>query len=456
MESCVIELTSAAHKHGNLNIRACGKQFFPEDAFGGPTKSETAKPITIELLGFPNVINTDIPADARTGKPRWIFRNRKWVRDFVASHDLKPGDKITIARLGSRRYSLKPTTNRAHDAPAKGGTNSYHRTKLGKIYLGDSLCVLEQHLAPESVDLIMTSPPFGLVRKKDYGNVDADKYVEWFKPFGDLFHRLLKPTGSLVIDMGGSWNPGVPTRSLYHYELLVALCNECGFHLAEEFFWWNPSKLPTPAEWVTVRRIRVKDAVNFIWWLSRSPWPKASNRRVLTPYSSAMKDLLKNGYKAKLRPSGHDISEKFSIDNKAAIPPNLIALANTESNSSYLRYCKEQGITPHPARFPSEIPEYFIRMLTDPGDIVVDPFAGSCVTGEVAERLKRNWICVDAVEEYLKGGIARFKKQDTLFPLSKKKVAANSYYKIYRPDVNWNCEADSKLPSDGGITRPKR
>jgi site-specific DNA-methyltransferase (cytosine-N4-specific) len=234
------------------------------------------------------------------------------------------------------------------------------------------------------------------------------------------------------------------------------LCHECGFHLAQEFFWWNPSKLPSPAEWVTVRRVRVKDAVNLIWWLSVTPWPKASNRRVLIPYSSAMHSLLKNGYKAKLRPSGHDISEKFSIDNRAAIPPNIIAVANTESNSYYLRYCKEHNLEPNPARFPREIPEYFIRMLTDPGDLVLDPFAGSCVTGEVSERLKRKWLCVEIVEEYLKGAIARFKDEGTLFPLSKKSVSSKTYYKIYHPASNWNSEDDIPLYGDGGKKRPKQ
>src|SRR5207248_9319922 len=134
--------------------------------------------------------------------------------------------------------------------------------------------------------------------------------------------------------------------------------------LAKEFFWWNPARLPTPAEWVTVRRIRVKDAINCVWWLGKSPWPKASNRRVPSPYSDSMRDLLKNGYDAKLRPSGHDISTKFNKDNGAAIPPNLIAIAHTDSNSKYLRYCIANKIKPNPARFPSELPEFFIRMLT--------------------------------------------------------------------------------------------
>jgi len=296
----------------------------------------------------------------------------------------------------------------------------------------------------------MTSPPFGLVRKKEYGNVDADKYVDWFRPFGSLFKKLLKPNGSLVIDIGGAWVSGQPTRSLYHYELLIMLCREFGFHLAQEFYWWNPAKLPTPAEWVTVRRIRVKDAINCIWWLSPTPWPRASNRRVLIPYSDAMKSLLKNGYKAKLRPSGHDISEKFSTNNGAAIPPNIIPIAHTESNSYYLRYCKENNIKPHPARFPAELPEYFVRMLTDQGDTVVDPFAGSCVTGEVAERLERKWICVELIEEYVKGAIGRFNNGTNGQTRKKFQIP---YYKIFNPSGLWNQLKYRPLSKDGGRKR---
>ena len=327
-------------------------------------------------------------------------------------------------------------------------TTHFYSTKLGNIYLGDSLNFMPL-LDSESVDLIMTSPPFGLVRKKEYGNVDADEYLDWFRPFATEFKRILKKTGSFVIDIGGSWIPGQPTRSLYHYELLVMLCKEYGFHLAQEFFWWNPSKLPTPAEWVNIRRVRVKDAVNCVWWLSTSPWPKANNRRVLIPYSNSMKELLQNGYKAKLRPSGHDISNKFSKDNGASIPPNLIAIANTESNSAYLRYCQANKIKPNPARFPAALPEYFIRMLTDVGDTVLDPFAGSCVTGEVAEKLKRKWICCEIKDEYVKGGISRFNDE-----MGSEKARVRSY-NILNPSALWNgVENDEPLSEDGGKKRP--
>ena len=330
---------------------------------------------------------------------------------------------------------------------------TFHETPLGRIVHGDSREALAARKS-ESVDLIMTSPPFGLVRKKDYGNVEADGYVDWFKPFAAEFHRVLKDSGSLVIDIGGAWNKGYPTRNLYHFKLLIMLCEEFGFHLAQDFYWWNPSKLPTPAEWVTVRRVRVKDAVNTVWWLSKTPWPKAGNRRVLQPYSPSMKELLSRGYRAKRRPSGHDISDKFSIDNGAAIPPNLIAIPNTESNSFYLRYCEEKGFKPHPARYPAELPEYFIRMLTERGDTVVDPFAGSCVTGEVCERTGRRWTCIELVRDYCEAALGRFVRdpQETAKPVTGPDDPSN-YYRVPRPGILWNGDAGPRLPEDGGRKR---
>lgn len=330
--------------------------------------------------------------------------------------------------------------------------SSYLCTEYGQMYLGNSLGLLHEVLEPNSIDLIMTSPPFGLVRKKSYGNEDADHYIEWFKPFAEGMRRVLKKRGSLVIDIGGAWKAGIPTRSLYHFELLVTLCRDYGFHLCQEHYWWNPAKLPTPAEWVNIRRIRVKDAVNCIWWLSQSPWPRASNRRVLSPYSDSMRSLLRNGYTAKLRPSGHDISEKFSRDNGGSVPPNLIALANTESNGVYQEYCRKNDLPVHPARFPARIPEYFIRFLTNPGDMVVDPFAGSCVTGEVAERLRRRWICCELSEDYLKGAKGRFMDDRTKAKTTK---TDSSPYQVFPPCAMNGVADNTPLPEDGGEHRPR-
>ncbi len=293
---------------------------------------------------------------------------------------------------------------------------AYYQTRHGASVLGDSLSLMKQ-IPEKTVNLVMTSPPFALKRKKEYGNVDAQDYIAWFLPFAEQMKRIITDDGSIVVDIGGTWNKGVPSRSLYHFKLAIALVEELGLHLAQEFYWYNPAKLPSPAEWVTVRRLRVKDAVNMVWWLSKSPFPKANNRNILKPYSDSMKDLLANGYNAKKRPSGHDISTKFQQDNGGAIPPNLIELANTDSNGNYLRSCRNAGIKPHPARFPHGLPEFFVKFLTVEGDLVLDPFAGSVVVGEVSENLHRQWLAFEIEEDYLKASKFRFSGAAFQIPL---------------------------------------
>lgn len=311
---------------------------------------------------------------------------------------------------------IKETRKSNEKAPKYPKPSRYFKTKLGAMYLGDSLGLLHRTLSEGSADLIVTSPPFGLLRPKEYGNTPADEYLEWFRPFAAGIKRVLKPNGSLVIDIGPAWNKGVPTKSLYQFELLTMLCREFGFHLAQDFYWWNPCRMPAPAEWVNVRRLRAKDAVNPVWWLSPSPWPKASNRRVLTAYGKDQEKLFRNGYNPGKRPSGHVVSKKWNSNNGGAIPPNLIAAPNTVSDDPYQIYCRDNGIAPHPARFPWALPEFFIRMLTDPGDFVVDPFGGSCLTGAVSEHLGRRWTCGEILEDYLIGAKGRFSDKSSTRP----------------------------------------
>ncbi len=284
-----------------------------------------------------------------------------------------------------------------------------YTTALGRCYHADSLDVLRE-LPDDSVALVMTSPPFALRRQKAYGNVAASEYVEWFWPFAVEIHRILRPDGSFVLDLGGAWNRGSGTRSLYQYELILKLGRL--FHLAQDFYWYNPSKLPTPAEWVTIRRTRVKDAVTTLWWLSKTETPRADNRRVLKPYSPSMKRLLRDGYDTARRPSQHDIGPHFRRDNGGAIPPNLLQIPNTRSSDEYFRLCRDAGLPIHPARFPNGVPEFFIRFLTDPGQLVLDPFAGSNVTGFEAEKLDRRWLSIEINEDYIKGSQLRFQADE--------------------------------------------
>jgi site-specific DNA-methyltransferase (cytosine-N4-specific) len=285
-----------------------------------------------------------------------------------------------------------------------------YTTQWGEAHVGDSLDLLPL-LPPESVDLVVTSPPFALQRKKEYGNETEDAHVEWLLRFAEPIRRVLKPTGSFVLDLGGAYQSGRPIRSLYNFRVMLRLCDEHGFHLAEEFFWYNPAKLPSPIEWVNKRKIRAKDSVNTVWWLSKTEYPKADVRRVLAPYSERMQKLLQDAtsfYRPKKRPSGHDISARFASDNGGAIPSNLLQIPNTESNSSYLRHCATVGVKPHPARFPERLPSFFIQFLTDPGDTVLDIFAGSNTTGSAAEKLGRRWLAFEKNHEYLAASIFRF------------------------------------------------
>ena len=296
----------------------------------------------------------------------------------------------------------------------------YFSSRYGSAYLGDSLDLLRS-MPTGSVNLVVTSPPYALHFKKAYGNETKDKYIEWFLPFAREILRVLADDGSFVLNIGGSYNQGTPTRSLYHFRLLIALVDEIGFHLAQECFWYNPAKMPVPAEWVTVRRIRVRDSVEYVWWLSKSPHPKASNLKVLREYSADMIRLNKRNLRETIRPSGHVIRESFgSVASGGAIPSNvmeadwddapesMMKMGNNSANDSYTMRCKAEGIKIHPARFPASLPRFFVKMLTEPNDLVVDPFAGSLTTGSVAEKLERRWLAGEAVEEYLKAGTFRF------------------------------------------------
>ncbi len=290
------------------------------------------------------------------------------------------------------------------------GRTPVYQTRHGACYLGDSLELL-QEMPAESVDLVVTSPPFALLRQKEYGNKGQAEYVDWLCGFGREVLRVLRDTGSFVLDLGGAYKRGVPVRSLYQYRVLLRLCDETGFHLAEEFFWHNPAKLPSPIEWVNKRKIRAKDSVDTVWWLSKTEWPKADVRRVVVPYSERMKKLLRNPegfYSPKKRPSGHEIGKSFDAENKGAIPPNLLQIANTDSNSTYLRLAKVLGVKRHPARFPLGLPKFFVSFLTDPDDLVLDIFSGSNTTGRAAEDLGRRWVAIEIDKGYAAGSALRF------------------------------------------------
>lgn len=289
-----------------------------------------------------------------------------------------------------------------------------YMTQYGRCYCVDSLIGL-QYLEDCSVDLIMTSPPFALQRKKEYGNEEQEDYIKWFLSFAEKAFVKLKDTGSFVIDLGGAYNKNEPSYCLYQFKLLIELCDNFGFKLAQPFYWHNPSALPAPIEWVNKRKLRAKNSVNTIWWLCKDPNKcKANISNVLTPYSDRMLKLLKrpNDFLKEdkaIRPSGHILNlSSWNRNNGGAIPSNMLQFPNTESNSQYLRYCKCLNLKSHPARYPLSLPEFFIKFLTEERDCVVDIFAGSNTTGNAAEKLHRHWISFELSKEYVASSAFRF------------------------------------------------
>lgn len=314
-------------------------------------------------------------------------------------------------------------------------SDPYYSAEGGSAFHGDSRELLEE-LPDNSIDLIVTSPPFALQHQKEYGNEDQDGYNDWFMEFIPEVRRVLQPHGSFVVEIGGAFKRGFPERSTYQFELMTRLVDEDegSMNLAQDFYWYNPAKLPSPIEWVNVRKIRVTDAMTHIWWLTpeinknsaveegEQPHPEANNQRVLQEYSDSQKDLIETGeFNDGERGSGHNIDEEaFANENEGSIPDNLIEASNTASNTHYLQMCREFDFESHPARFPRQIPEFFVDFLTpnppyDDWDngyldkpIVLDIFGGSNLTGSIAQQKGRYWMAFEREQKYLETSQFRF------------------------------------------------
>jgi len=306
-------------------------------------------------------------------------------------------------------------------------------TTNGTLIKGDSIDILKNHSYRDlrgSVNLIVTSPPFPLNNKKQYGNEKGEEYLNWFKELAPIFSELLTEDGSLVIEIGNAWEPERPVQSVLHLECLFALVkhSQADLRLIQEFICYNPSKLPSPAQWVTVNRLRTVDSYTHVWWLAKSDFPKADNSKVLRPYSKSMLKLLKKQkYNSGKRPSEHNISEAgFLVDHGGSIahnffemepldqnrdvrlPHSVLSFSNTSSNGYFLETCRAQGITPHPARMSGGLVNFFINFLTDENDLVLDPFSGSNTTGYCAEKLNRRWLSFEIMDEYINQAVVRF------------------------------------------------
>ena len=323
--------------------------------------------------------------------------------------------------------SAAPLSNdlRSLGSSNESGVTEAYATSLGIMLEGrieDALRSVWLETAKGSVNLIVTSPPFPLVRKKRYGNETGEAYLEWLKALAMPLAELLTTDGSIVIEIGNAWEPGSPIMSTLPLEALFAFKRAAGLNLCQHIICHNPARLPSPAAWVNLKRARLKDSFTHVWWMSKAEFPKADNRHVLNPYSKDMRELLRRqSYNSGKRPSGHVISPKgFLTDHGGSISPNvldvegdqypeaLLKFTGTKWDAGYRSYCQSRGLPSHPARMQSSLSAFFIQFLTDEGDLVLDPFGGSNTTGSVAEDLGRRWMSIEPDASYVQGSRGRF------------------------------------------------
>jgi site-specific DNA-methyltransferase (adenine-specific)/site-specific DNA-methyltransferase (cytosine-N4-specific) len=252
------------------------------------------------------------------------------------------------------------------------------------IFLGDSREQLKL-LPDNSVDLIVTSPPYADQRKSTYGGIQPDKYVEWFLPISKELLRVLKPTGTFILNIKEKVVDG--ERSTYVLELIIAMRKQ-GWLWTEEFIWHKKNSYP--GKWPN----RFRDSWERLLQFNKSKRFNMYQEEVMVPMGDWAKTRLKKlSDTDKIRDNskvGSGFGKNISnwVNRDKAYPTNVLHLATECSNKN------------HSAAFPEELPEWFIKLFTKENDTVLDPFMGSGTTLKVAKRMKRNSIGIEIVPEY--------------------------------------------------------
>ncbi len=254
------------------------------------------------------------------------------------------------------------------------------------LYLGDSKKELKK-LPANSVDLIVTSPPYADQRKSTYGGIHADKYVEWFLPISEQLLRVLKPTGTFVLNIKEKVVEG--ERSTYVMELILAMRKQ-GWLWTEEFIWHKKNSYP--GKWPN----RFRDSWERLLQFNKNKHFNMYQEEVMVPMGDWTKTRLKKLSDTDKTRDNSKVGSGFGknisnwLDRDKAYPTNVLHLA-TECNNKN-----------HSAAFPQELPEWFIKLFTKENDTILDPFMGSGTTLSVANRMKRNSIGIEIVPEYYK------------------------------------------------------
>ena len=273
---------------------------------------------------------------------------------------------------------------------------------MKRFICGD--CLEEMKKMPnESIDFIITSPPYA-DQIKDYGATDKKvkpgQFVDWFEPRAREMFRILKQNGSFILNTNDKLDGQY--QSIFVFRLVVSLVDRIGFHLVRDYIWYNPA---TPPNIFSRGKMgRTKKSHEYCFWFSKTEEWTFHMDPIRKPYSGHMLNLLNGNCKGNRhdnsRPSGHtfDLSHPWT-DHGGSDPGSVISISNTSSNDILHRLCKQSGIE-HPARFPEQLVEFFVKAGTNKGDVVLDPFGGSGTTAIVANRFGRDFRYMDINPDY--------------------------------------------------------
>lgn len=355
--------------------------------------------------------NEEINAKDENNNFYLFHRHLRWLKQSLQEKGLVETPKRGVWALSERGKEFLKNSR-------PGVMINVFYTPSGDCFLGTFQTVAEA-INDGQVNLHFTSPPYPLNTPLAYGNVTSREYVDWFLPLAEQIYRTLADDGSFILNIGSVYRQGVPVLSTHFERLVIALEDKIGFKVAGKFYW--DGNKPPKTNWVTKDRVRVKNSVEEIYWFSKTPFPKANNRNILKPYSEsyikAKQHAEKTGDFVRQRRPNLSIAPAFNVDNGGAIPGNILTFPYCKDDKDFVKSCYAHGIGKdkiHNARMPIELPEWFIKFLTNTGDLVADLFAGTGTVGKAASNLGRRFLISDRSYWYLKQAHLRFPDATTM------------------------------------------
>lgn len=287
-------------------------------------------------------------------------------------------------------------------------------TDLGVAIFGSNTDIMPG--LDEPIQLCITSPPYPLRKARAYGNPEGEvAYVDFICRSLDPIIKNLAPGGSVCINLSNDiFEVGSPSRSIYCERLVIALYDRFSLRLMDRLI-WQSSKPPGPVQWASIKRVQLNCSYETILWLSNDPMKvKSDNRRVLEPHTDAHRKFVASGGSSRSAVYGDGAYRHrpgaFSGETPGRIPKNIIVRGNRCADTlQYRRDAERLGLPVHGAMMPLSVPDFLIRFLSEPNDLVVDPFGGTIKTGRAAERLGRRWVCVELALQYVRAAAERFR-----------------------------------------------